>query len=439
MAKDRTEDKAKDKTKTADNSYVDPNPNLRAAGYEAYPAKFSSNFFSATTVAKSVKNIKAAGFTRDSLLWGYYQKYAVDDPTDPNEWGDATLYQNWESSIDEAREALQKMPVDRNLPGPDPDNPTARAGNVLEHLDTAVRIALFDKHLLNNDPMDSGIEIEVVVKPQAQSSRRHKITTTWREEASNPPDPKYKYDRLTIVMTCPFGGWIGTAIWKYNGPSRFTRFTATYTVPDPPKKSGQILFLFNGLESMPVRGQIKPPAILQPVLQWTQKDGWAIRSWYVPSTYTPSFDQMPELDSELSFTKPENPAWTTATKVTKGDVLTGVIEWVNNQAYQSSFLLGGKTFAALLAPNILPLTYPVCVIEAYRLSNKRDDLVGLLTMDGLTLFREDVPGTPVQANWEVGTETVSNDKVHQGTGRLQLYKVVPSNKNTTLTFIRKKK
>ncbi|MET4345590.1 hypothetical protein ABIC08_006887 [Bradyrhizobium sp. RT9b] len=428
----------KTKTKTKSKAAVDSSvsPDLRAAGYEAYPAKFSSNFFSAATVAKSVKNIKAAGFTRDSLLWGYYQKYAADDPSDQNNWGDTTLYQNWESSIDEAREALRKMPVDRDLPGPDPDNPTARASNVLEHLDTATRIALFDKHLLNNDPMDSGIEIEVVVKTQSKSSRRHKIKTTWREEASNPPDPKYKYDRLTIVMTCPRGGWIGTAIWKYTGTSRFTKFTATYTVPPPPQKSGQILFLFNGLESVPAPGQSKPPAILQPVLQWTQKDGWAIRSWYVPSTYTPPFEKMPDKTSELSFTKPENPAWTTATPVEEGEVLTGVIEWVNNQAYQSSFVRDGTTVATLLAPNILPLTYPVCVVEAYHFSDKYNDLVDV-NMDGLTLYREDVPGTPVEPSWEVGTETASKDKVHQGTGRLQLYKVVPSNANTTLTFTRK--
>jgi len=430
---------AKKETKAEGNA-VNKSPisaDMLAAGYEAYPANFSSNFFSAGTVAKSVKNIKAAGFTRDSLLWGYYQKYAADDPTDQSKWGDPTLYQNWESSIDEAREALRKMPVDPNLPGPDPDNPTARASNVLEHLDTAVRIALFDKYLLANDPTESGIEIEVVVRTQAQANRRHKITTTWRAEARNPPDPKYKYDRLTIVMTCPRGGWIGTAIWKYNGPSRFTRFTATYKVPSPPHRSGQILFLFNGLESMPDPRQSKPPAILQPVLQWTQNDGWAIRSWYVPSTYTPSFDQMPDLDTGQQFTKPENPAWTKATKVNHNDVLTGVIEW-NGMAYQSSFVLGNSTVATttLLAKNILPLTYPVCVVEAYRFVDKHNDLVNV-TMNGLTLYREDVPGTPVQATWEVGTETVSPDKVHQGTGRLQLYRVVPSDNNSTLTFTRK--
>lgn len=409
-------------------------PSIFGALYQDYPADFSSNFFSAANVASSVRNIKAAGFTRDNLLWGYYQKFAASDPTDQSKWGNPALYQNWESAIAEAREALKKARIDPNQLGPDPDNPGARARNMLEHLDTAVRIALFDKHLPGS-PVDSGIEIEVVVGVQARPSRRHKVTTSWRNASDNPSDPKYKYDKLTIVMTCPQGGWIGPAVWKYNGPSRFTRFTATYKVPAAPAhKMGQILFIFNGLESLPDPQQSYPPGILQPVLQWTQPDGWAIRSWYVPSTYTPSMDMMPGLNDERRFTDPASPAWTKAKKVATDKVLTGVIEW-DGMSYRSSFLVDGTTVATLLAPNILPLTYPVAVVEAYNFGNK-NDLVDV-TLDKLTLELEDSPGVPIEPTWDVGTDSNSSDHIHYGTGKLQRYKIVPSNNNTTLTFTRK--
>jgi hypothetical protein len=412
------------------------NVQLLGALYEPYPQDFSSKYFSPTTVTKSVKNIKAAGFTRDTLQWGYYQKYAPDDPTDQTNWVDAKLYQNWEAAIAEAREALQKMPVDPSQPGPDPDNPGVLASNMLDHLDKAVRIALFDKHFALTP--DSGIEIEVSVGKQSKPSRRHNVTTAWRRAKANPSDPKYKWDRLSIVMTCPLGGWVGTAAWKYVGPSRFTRYTATYEVPAaPPSSSGQILFIFNGLESLPDPQQSDPPGILQPVLQWTKHDGWAIRSWYVPSTYTPSIDQMPKLDDELKFTDPGSPAWTKATRVSAGDILTGVIDW-NGTAYRSSFVVNGAATtptAMLTAQNILPLTYPVAVIEAYEFSVK--DLVDAVTITDITLYREDAPGVPLEPTWDIGTDTKSSDNIHYGTGMLQLYKITPDDNNATLKFTKK--
>jgi hypothetical protein len=411
-------------------------PKLTVLGalYEPYPEDFSSKYFSADTVVDSVKNIKAAGFTRDNLRWGYYQKYAPADPTDESNWGNPDLYRNWESAIAEAREALRKVPVDRNQPGPDPDNPSVRANNMLEHLDEAVRIALFDK-FQEGEP-ESGIEIEIKVRRQAKASRRHKLATAWRAAAHNPPDPKYKWDRLTIVMTCPRDGWIGTAAWKYGGPSRFTRCLASYKVPDAPEnQSKQILFIFAGLESLPNPRQSYPPAILQPVLQWTKHDGWAIRSWYVPSTYTPSIDQMPGLEDERRFTDPASPAWTKATRVSPGDDLTGVIEW-DGMAYRSSFKVGKTTTAALLARNILPLTYPVAVIEAYEFGNRKE-LVKEVTMTDITLYREDTPDVPVEPTWDIGTDSDPSDGIHHGTGKLQLYKITPSANNQTLTFKRK--
>ena len=252
--------------------------------------------------------------------------------------------------------------------------PTIRAcapATRLSISNSAVKIALFDKHQLGY-PDKSGIEVEVLVRTAAKPSRRHKVRTLWRPEGSNPSDPKYKYDKLTIVMTCPRGGWIGTAAWKYTGASRFTQYTAKYRVPDQPERDeGQIIFIFNGLESLPNPQQNNPPGILQPVLQWTSKDKWAIRSWYVPSTYTPTFDEMPELNDERPFTNPASPAWTKAEKVRPGTLLQGVIAW-DGMAYRSKFMVGTTSKVELFAPNILPLRYPVAVIEAFEIRRKED-------------------------------------------------------------------
>ena len=199
---------------------------------------------------------------------------------------------------------------------------------------------------------------------------------------------------------------------------------------------GQILFIFNGLESLPNPQQSYPPGILQPVLQWTESDGWAIRSWYVPSTATPSIDMMPKLIDEQKFTDPASMAYTKATKVAVNKLLKGVIEW-DGMSYRSSFLVDGNIVAPLLARNILPLTYPVAVIEAYNFTRDKNDLVDVVTMNNLALELEESPGVPIEATWDVGSDSNSSDHIHYGTGKMQKYKIVPSNSNATLTFTRK--
>lgn len=423
-----------------------------AAGYEAYPQNFSNKYFSAYApqdeeplVVQTVRRLISRGFTRDNLRWGYYQKYASPNLGDPNDWGGDSYFKNWESSVEDAREALAKIPVEVNRPGPDPDNPKVLAKNMLEHLDTVVKIALFDKHLAGH-PNDPGIGIEVVVGTQGKKSRRHKVSTEWRVAKANHSDPKYKYDRLTITMTCPLGGWIGTAVWKYAGAAKFTRYVARYKVPDAPDSDGQIIFIFNGLESMPALPtpglNPPPPAILQPVLQWTD-DGWAVRSWYVPATYTPSMDMMPAPDSEKLFTTASQPAWTKAISVDEGTYLWGFIEW-DGMSYHCWFEVEGDAtkMVELVTLNILPLTYPVAVIEAYGW-DEDDELVEKVKMKQISLERSDVPGQPVEPTWTLGSDDPpepgagKSGNIHYGTGRMQKYRVKATDNGATLTFTRK--
>lgn len=78
----------------------------------------------------------------------------------------------------------------------------------------------------------------------------------------------------------PLGsGWITYTYWNSPSSTPISYFNTNWTVPPAPATvSGQVLFLFNGLQNSSY--------ILQPVLQWGVSaagggDYWAIANWYV--------------------------------------------------------------------------------------------------------------------------------------------------------------
>jgi hypothetical protein len=97
-------------------------------------------------------------------------------------------------------------------------------------------------------------------------------------------------------------GWIVFASW--NTRALVTSFTTTWVVPRAPTThSGQLIYLFNGIQNSTM--------IYQPVLQWGTSpagggDYWAVASWYVDSQGGPAFH------SDL-------------TPVSPGTVLTGIM------------------------------------------------------------------------------------------------------------------
>lgn len=405
---------------------------ILAAKYKDYSQNFSDYYFLAGQVQHSVENIKRY-FRRDNLTWGAYQKYAPDDPADPNNWRDTSLYDYWESAISEARAALEKLPAPNR--GPDPDNPGRTAANMLEHLDEVVRIALFDKYQYQV-PGGSGIEIVVKVPPRTRPTRRHEVETRWEADTAWRPDPndplsdQRKWKRLRITMHCPLGGWIGETHWKYGGSAPITKFSAKYRVPQAPTAGSQIIFIFNGLESLPDKNRTDQPGILQPVLQWTPAGGWAVRSWYVPANYTPTIDQMPPLNSKQDFVDLNSPAWTVATSVAENALLDAIIS-LNGTSYQAQF--AGIANSSLTTPGILPLTLPVGVIEAYSFTNAAE-LVSSVTMTDIKL---EVAGVAVRPRWEIGDENGPGDDIHSGNTKLQWYRVRPQAKGSKLNFTRK--
>jgi hypothetical protein len=445
--------KGKPESKRQSEAKVRPTFNILAALYSQYSQNFSDYYFSAGQIVDTVKRLRDPNrghphFTRNTLRWGEYQKYVPTDPTDIDSWnqfgtGGEGLYKNWEAAIAEARDDLKKLPAPAT--GPNPDDTAQRAKHLLDHLDTTIKIALFDKYQKNS--ADPGIEIKVYVYFLSDPGRRHGLTTTWITDASE-TDPRYKYTRLEIRMTCPNGGWVGVAGWNYDGAQGpITSFKSTSEVPKAPTNTGygQILFLFNGLESLPDRTQPgRQPGILQPVLQWTLADGWAVRSWYVPANYMPNMAALPAMNDERPFVNSETPAWTRATRVQWKDELTGIITF-DGTYYVSKFNWvpqsgNPQEVARLQVQNILPLTVPVAVIEAYRTGGglpPRDGLVDL-DMDDIEIVCAD-SALPVVPQWDVGSDDPGTNGIHYGTNKLRKYKVMPkySGYTSSLKFQKK--
>ena len=112
-------------------------------------------------------------------------------------------------------------------------------------------------------------------------------------------------------------GYITYAAWT-NGTGRaISSFSTTWTVPPPPRtQSGQLLYLFNGLEDSPVTH------ILQPVLQWGVSpngggNSWAVASWWV--------------DNSNNATK------TPLVQVNPGDILVGVMTLLSQSGGSFSY------------------------------------------------------------------------------------------------------
>lgn len=82
-------------------------------------------------------------------------------------------------------------------------------------------------------------------------------------------------------------GWVVYAYWNNGTGKPITSFKTTWIVPPAPAThSGQVIFLFNGIQNSSM--------ICQPVLQWGVSAAgggnyWAVASWYVDGQGGPAF------------------------------------------------------------------------------------------------------------------------------------------------------
>jgi hypothetical protein len=148
-------------------------------------------------------------------------------------------------------------------------------------------------------------------------------------------------------------GWITYAYWNNNTGQPISSFSTTWVVPPvPATQSGQIIFLFNGIQNSTM--------IYQPVLQWgkSQAGGgnfWAVASWYADGQAGPAFHSTP-------------------VPVNVGQTLVGIVTLIGQSAsgftYNCEFQ--GIANTSLAIANVQQLTQAVETLEAYQLQHCSD-------------------------------------------------------------------
>ena len=148
-------------------------------------------------------------------------------------------------------------------------------------------------------------------------------------------------------------GWITYASWTNDTGTPVSRFATTWVVPPAPAtRSGQTIFLFNGIQNSTM--------IYQPVLQWGSSaagggEYWSVASWYADGQGGTTFHS-------------------TLTQVNAGDVLTGVITLTGTapagDSYDCNFT--GIANSNLPVTDIAELYWCIETLECYGITQCSD-------------------------------------------------------------------
>jgi hypothetical protein len=333
--------------------YMDPN----------YLDTFNNRAYSRNNIGAVHDLVKQKFPNRSDLKWGFYQRDVVPNPAD---WGvtpqiGQAAYDNWPNFSQEARDDLEKLPAKFTDPknAMNPFDTSLVGANLMEHLDEVIRIALWD----HND-------VPIRIRVGKSKKRHHGLTTEWVTTGAN---PNLQLKGLTINIDCPDGGWQGYTLWRNRSSTEhITKIVATWQVPPAPmNQEGQIIFIFNGLES--ITRPNAPGGILQPVLQWTSA-GWAIRSWYLTADFDPmKYPQLPDPNRAVGqdHLGDENRCYSKAIPVVTGDTITGTVEGGRDATgkfnYVCSLARNNQPQSDTVLPlaNIPELVYAVCAVESY--------------------------------------------------------------------------
>lgn len=360
-----------------------------------YTDKFNNHVYNAQHIETVHTTILDKFRNRNDLKWGLYQQQIVTDPAD---WGSMAAYDNWPYFSQEVRVNLEKQTAKftklKNVMNP--FDTSQVAANLLEHLDEVIRIALWDYAV--------PIKIKVGKKP----GRHHGLTTEWiPAPAHSGTTPHVKPTGLHINIDCPDGGWQGYAFWRNKSSTdHITKFVAKWQVPpDPANREDQIIFIFNGLES--VSDRAVTAGILQPVLQWTKTDGWYMRSWYVLADFDPvAHPTLPSLTKKVEQSQPggdNHRYYSKAVQVFTGNTITGTIEGGKDVTgkfnYTCSLAVNDqpKPDTKLSFDDIPELVYAVCAVESYGITVKPrqpDYPANPITMSSIVLEVQQAPVNP---------------------------------------------
>jgi hypothetical protein len=150
-------------------------------------------------------------------------------------------------------------------------------------------------------------------------------------------------------------GWAAWAVWNNQTGQPIDSFRTTWIVPPPPAtQSGQLVYLFNGLQNP------GGTEILQPVLQWGVSGAgggnfWSVASWHVDS---------------------QNQAYCTpAVRVNTGDVLSGIMTQTavfSDGTHNYNCQFQGLPDTSLMALGLTELTAAEQTLEAYGITGTGD-------------------------------------------------------------------
>ncbi len=149
------------------------------------------------------------------------------------------------------------------------------------------------------------------------------------------------------------GGWIVYAGWRNETGTPISSFKTTWIVPPPPAtKSGQLIYLFNGIQNQTM--------IYQPVLQWGNNgvfggDYWVVASWYADGQGGAAM-------------------YTTPVQVNPGDVLVGIMTLTGKSGnlFNYNCIFQGIANSSLNITNQQELTGCSQTLEAYNLTQCSD-------------------------------------------------------------------
>jgi hypothetical protein len=184
-------------------------------------------------------------------------------------------------------------------------------------------------------------------------------------------------------------GWICYASWTDTGKP-VSLFTTTWVVPPAPAtQSGQVIFLFNGIQNSSM--------IYQPVLQWGPSAAgggnyWAVASWYADGQGGQAFHS-------------------SLVPVSTGQVLVGVMTQTGQSAsgYSYNCEFAGIANTSLPIQNVQELTWCVETLECYGLQQCSDYPQTCRTaMGGIEIETGGAPTSPV---WQV-TNSVTDCGQH---------------------------
>ena len=148
-------------------------------------------------------------------------------------------------------------------------------------------------------------------------------------------------------------GWITYGSWSNNTGTPLSLFSTKWVVPPAPTtQSGQIIFLFNGIQNSSM--------IYQPVLQWGVSAAgggnyWAVASWYADGQGGPAFH-------------------TNLVRVNPGDVLIGVmtLSSQSSKGFSYNCEFQGIANTSLPIQNVQELTWCAETLECYGLTKCSD-------------------------------------------------------------------